>query len=52
MMTTIAASLLLLLGTVTVYLFRQPAVHYVNNGRTARHLLLPDYHDHCQRRNL
>lgn len=39
---SIAASLLLLLGTVTVYLFRQPAVHYVNNGRTARHLLLPD----------
>lgn len=39
---SIAASLLLLLGTVTVYLFRQPAVHYVNNGQTARHLLLPD----------
>ena len=38
---SIAASLLLLLGTVTVYLFHQPAVHYVNNGQTARHLLLP-----------
>lgn len=39
---SIAASLLLLLGTATVYLFRQPAVRYENNGQTARSLLLPD----------
>lgn len=39
---SIAASLLLLLATATIYLLERPAVHYVNNGRTARHLLLPD----------
>lgn len=39
---SIAASLLLLLGTATVYLFRQSAVRYENNGQTARSLLLPD----------
>lgn len=39
---SVAASLLLLLATTTVYLFRQPAIHYANDGRTAKHIFLPD----------